>query len=307
MSEIFDRKFLMQVRFLLEILPIVMRSPRFALKGGTAINLFVRDLPRLSVDIDLAYLPVTARAEAIADINDILSDTAAFLKKTIPKSLVHATKPFNSGKEIKLLVEFDGSIIKIEPNYTIRGCVFPPSERKLSKECAEHFGVSIISNVVSFEDLYAGKICAALDRQHPRDLFDIHILLDNEGITEGIRQAFLVYLMSHNRPMVELLDPNWHSLTSTYTSEFLGMSAKKLKIDELQDAGKRLVQIILEKLTDAERRFLISFKRGKPDWNKFFLPEAKNFPGVLWKQKNLEKVPFEKMKRASQKLEMLLG
>ena len=98
----------------------------------------------------------------------------------IPNAMVKATKPFDSGKEIKLLVELKNITVKIEPNYILRGTVFPVATRSLSKDCAEHFGVSISANVVSTEDLYAGKICAALDRQHPRDLFDIHFLLQNE-------------------------------------------------------------------------------------------------------------------------------
>ncbi len=48
---------------------------------------------------------------------------------------------------------------------------------------------------------------AALDRQHPRDLFDVSALLANEGLTDALRTAFVVYLISHNRPAVELLAP----------------------------------------------------------------------------------------------------
>ena len=47
-----------QVRLLVRELPVVAKETCFALKGGTALNLFVRDMPRLSVDIDLAYVPL---------------------------------------------------------------------------------------------------------------------------------------------------------------------------------------------------------------------------------------------------------
>ncbi len=57
--------------------------------------------------------------------------------------------------------------------------------------------------LVHFADLYAGKIMAALDRRHPRDLFDVRDLLANEGIDDTLRKAFIVYLLSHNRPMGE--------------------------------------------------------------------------------------------------------
>ena len=61
--------------------------------------------------------------------------------------------------------------------------------------------------VVPEAELYAGKLCAALDRQHPRDLFDVHILLKGAGVASPIRRAFTVYLAAHNRPMHELLQP----------------------------------------------------------------------------------------------------
>lgn len=68
----FDRRYEPQVRLLLRCLPEISRHPCFALKGGTAINLFVRDLPRVSVDIDLTYLPLKPRREALQEIDDKL-------------------------------------------------------------------------------------------------------------------------------------------------------------------------------------------------------------------------------------------
>jgi predicted nucleotidyltransferase component of viral defense system len=306
MSNPFGNAYEQQVRLLLEVLPILNRHPQFALKGGTAINLFVRNFPRLSVDIDLAYLPIASRSDSVAGINNALRQIALAIPNAISNAMVKATKPFDSGKEIKLLVELSNIIIKIEPNYILRGTVFPPTARSLSQECAEHFGISLIANIVSTEDLYAGKICAALDRQHPRDLFDIHFLLQNEGITEGIRQAFLVYLMSHNRPMNELLNPNWQDLARIFETEFLGMTKEALTLEELKAAGIRLVATLRRDLTHSERKFLIDFKNGNPNWEHFFKPDVQNFPGILWKQKNLNAMPFEKRRQAVQRLEVLL-
>ena len=58
-----------QVALLIRALPSVAAEECFAMKGGTAINLFIRDLPRLSVDIDLTYLPVQERAASLAAID----------------------------------------------------------------------------------------------------------------------------------------------------------------------------------------------------------------------------------------------
>ena len=62
-------RYVAQVRLLLSVLPDIAREPVFALKGGTAINLFYRDMPRLSVDIDLTYLPVADRQSSLEDMD----------------------------------------------------------------------------------------------------------------------------------------------------------------------------------------------------------------------------------------------
>jgi hypothetical protein len=236
----------------------------------------------------------------------ILSQITGIIQDRFAGSIVRPSKPFDSGKEIKLFVEVERTTIKIEPNYILRGCVFPPSERSLSPKCANSFGLSITTTCLSLEDLYGGKIYAALDRQHPRDLFDIYYLLEHESITEGICKAFLVYLMSHNRPMSELLDPNWKNLESSYESEFSGMSVSSLTIDQLYSAGRRLVMTLRETLTDEDRRFLVEFKRGNPDWISFFNPSVQHLPGILWKQKNLHKLSPAKRNQAMNKLEKII-
>jgi len=72
-----------QVALLVRILPLVLAEEVFALKGGTALNLFYRDLPRLSVDIDLAYLPIKDRTESLVDINAAMDRLVASIEKGI--------------------------------------------------------------------------------------------------------------------------------------------------------------------------------------------------------------------------------
>ena len=69
-----------QVALLVRVLPYVAKEEIFALKGGTAINLFYRELPRLSVDIDLTYLPVKDRTESLVEINDAMDRIAAAIE-----------------------------------------------------------------------------------------------------------------------------------------------------------------------------------------------------------------------------------
>ena len=66
-----NREYAEKVEILLRVLPIVMDEKVFAVHGGSAINLFVRDLPRYSVDIDLTYMPLQEREESLNDINTL--------------------------------------------------------------------------------------------------------------------------------------------------------------------------------------------------------------------------------------------
>jgi hypothetical protein len=72
--------------------------------------------------------------------------------------------------------------------------------------------------------------------------------------------------------MNELLNPNWQDLTKIFETEFLGMTKETLTLEDLKVAGTRLVDVLRRDLTDSERRFLIAFKNGNPDWETFFKP-----------------------------------
>jgi predicted nucleotidyltransferase component of viral defense system len=77
----FSEVYRKQVELLIRILPFIAEEDCFALKGGTAINLFVRNMPRLSVDIDLTYLPVLPRAESLAAIDAAMKRIAERIRK----------------------------------------------------------------------------------------------------------------------------------------------------------------------------------------------------------------------------------
>ena len=175
-----------QVDLLLRILPYVAKEEVFALKGGTAINLFVRDMPRLSVDIDLTYVPFDDRDKAMQGISEALARIKERLNKAIAE-IQTVTVQQSDGQEAKLNCRLDTVQIKVEVNTIIRGHVFPTRQMTVSDQVQEEFSKFAALNVVSSGELFGGKICAALDRQHPRDLFDIHYLLENEGLADEIR------------------------------------------------------------------------------------------------------------------------
>ena len=294
-----------QVQLLVQALPVVFQETCFALKGGTAINLFVRDLPRLSVDIDLVYLPGEERTAALKHIKEALSRIHDNLLTTIQGLSIH--KSFDDKSDaLRLVVGKRDVHIKIELSPVLRGTVYEPEEREVCALVEDKFGY-VAAPLVSMPDLYGGKICAALDRQHPRDLFDVKLLLENEGLTEEIRKATLVYMISHSRPIAELISPHFKDISQIYSNEFMGMTTEEVSLAELEMARESLVAKLCQEITEDEKEFLVSFKKGEPDWALLALEGVELLPAVRWKQINLNKMNFAKRQEAVYKLEQVLG
>ncbi len=300
-----SQTFFDQVKLLVAVLPQVYKEDCFALKGGTAINLFVRDMPRLSVDIDLAYLPIEDRDASLENIDNALKRIGENVSNFIPGTKVKSIKLPRTPYYIKIHVAGKGVTIKIEVTPVLRGTINQTEIQHLSPSVEEMFGAAEM-RLLHFLDLYGGKICAALDRQHPRDLFDIQCLLSNEGITDELKNCFLVYLISHNRPMVELLDPMKKDISVMYENEFMGMTREQISIEELQEARSSLISIIHKLLNERDREFLLSLKDGKPDWDLFAYPEAVELPAVKWKIHNISLMAEDKRRRSLKKLEKIL-
>ncbi|WP_067866182.1 nucleotidyl transferase AbiEii/AbiGii toxin family protein [Neptuniibacter marinus] len=294
-----------QVQLLMQVLPFVAKKECFALKGGTAINLFVREFPRLSVDIDLVYLPMKGRDDALQEICAALDVISADLKAAFKD--VELTEAYKSKRDaLRLIVGGNGVQIKVELSPVLRGTVYEPQLMEVCAAVEDEFGYAEVP-VVALADLYAGKICAALDRQHPRDLFDVKWLLENEGLTDEIRKALIIYLSSHNRPMAELLRPQFKDISAIYAGEFANMAETDVPLEELVAVRERLVELIHQGLTDSEKGFLLSFKNREPDWALLGLDDVSELPAIRWKQINLAKMPDDKHKLALDKLKEVLS
>jgi predicted nucleotidyltransferase component of viral defense system len=295
-----------QAALLVRVIPLVAEETCFALKGGTAINLFVRDMPRLSVDIDLTYLPVEDRPTSLANIDKAMRRIAARIAKGIPGARVTSAKLKEADIVAKHFVELDGVAIKIEVTPVLRGCVYDPKVRPVSEAVEAQFGFAEIQ-VVSFADLYAGKLVAALDRQHPRDLFDVRDLLANEGVDDELRNAFIVYILSHNRPMAEVLAPTRQDIRQEFERGFEGMTGKPVSLDDLLQTREDLIAELVGKMPLEHRKFLASFKRGKPQWELLAVPHAERLPAVQWRLQNLAKMDPEKRELLIRNLLKALG
>ncbi len=294
-----------QVELLVQMLPVVAKYDCFALKGGTAINLFVRDMPRLSVDIDLTYVPVNKREDALAEIDASLRALKDDLTKLLPRLRVTGSELPGTNTIYKLLTQLGNTQVKIEISPVMRGVVNAPVQSETSAQTQEVFGYASVP-VVSFDDLYAGKLCAALNRQHPRDLFDISMLLQNEGITDDLLDVFVVYLVCSNRPVAELLAPIEQSIDQASFQEFQGMTTTSVTLEELQNVCSLMVKQINETLMDKHKQFLLTFKQGKPDWDFLNMSGIEQLPAIQWKLHNIKEMPKQKHKAALEKLEKVL-
>jgi len=291
-----------QAELIIRILPYVEAENVFALKGGTAINFFVRELPRLSVDIDLAYIPVCKRDDALADISRALKNISSKVKRILPGCQISLTRLQNSDFIQKIIMSANGVTVKIEPNLIMRGTVYDTEVMELSQKAQSSFEMSVSIRTLSFSELYAGKICATFDRQHPRDLFDMHLLLKNEGIDKRMHKAFIAYLICHPRPIVELLNPNFLDIKKVFQNELAGMTRVNINLEDLLDTRKTLVSSIKKSLTNEEKKFLISVKKGEPKWDLLGLTGVENLPAVKWKLMNIKRMDKKKHKKALEKL-----
>ncbi|MDP8243570.1 MAG: nucleotidyl transferase AbiEii/AbiGii toxin family protein [Candidatus Hinthialibacter antarcticus] len=268
-----------QVELLLAVLPEVAKEDCFALHGGTAINLFIRDMPRLSVDIDLTFVPFEDRESSLNQITIGLERITQNVSKVI--SDAHVQQKPDVGK---LLISRKHSTIKIEINLVNRGVLANSEQRILCPEAQEQFNAYCVIPVVPFGQLFGSKICAALDRQHPRDLFDVRYLLNNEGFSDEVKTGFLLTLLSSNRPFHEILNPNLIDQRKTMSTQFEGMSEELFSYEEFGETRDSLINTIHQSLSDQDKAFLLSVLNLEPAWEIY---DFERFPAVQWKLQNL--------------------
>src|SRR5690554_396942 len=242
-------------------------------------------MPRLSVDVDLTYVGLEARPQALVEINAALlqiKDRVEKLRATI--RVQH--KP----NVCKLQINEQGVQIKVEVNMVGRGLLAPAKKLPLCSAAQEQYNVFCAMSVVPLGQLYGGKICAALDRQHPRDLFDTKLLLENIGFTDEIKCGFLFALMSSNRPTHEMLAPNLLDQMAAFENQFEGMSNVVFAYADFEATRVKLIETVTRSLNEADKQFLLSFNQLEPDWSVY---DYRQFPSVKWKLMNLAKFKKE--------------
>ncbi len=287
-----DEQYTKQVTLLLRIIPELNKIPEFAMHGGTAINLFYHDMPRLSVDIDLTYIPFDSREKDLQNIGLLLKKLSEKLKRNIPG--IQVTPGSFSHEEMKLFCRKINAEVKIEVNTINRGVIKATETHTLCNAAQNHFNLFCEMNIVPESQLFGGKMVAALDRQHPRDLFDTKKLLNRMNLTPDLMEGFLYCLFSSKRPLIEVLKPNYLNQESSLINQFAGMSAEVFTYTMFKNERERLIAAIHKNMTSQQKQMIINFKEGHPDW---LYEDWSKYPGIAWKLMNINKLKHNNPKK----------
>ena len=269
-----------QVALLIRIMPSVYKIKEFAVHGGTAINLFHRNLLRYSVDIDVTYIPIENRQQSLASINQKLLEVKKNIEKTIP-GVVVKHKP----DVWKLLCTLGDATVKIEVNATKRGIIGDVVELPLCEKARNEFSMGCKARTVSFSQLYGGKITAALSRQHPRDLFDCKYM--ELQSFDDVKNGFMLCLLGSDKPIIESLQPHDIDQTEALENQFQGMTETPFGYEDYLESRTALLSLVNGGLTITDKEFLLSFEQGEPDWNKCCAGDLSQYPSVQWKLLNI--------------------
>ena len=298
MSDIKSNIYAQKVELLLRLIPIVMEEDVFAIHGGTTINLFLKNLPRYSVDIDLTYIPLADRQTSLDDINILLKSIAEKAKKAFKG--MHIVPNFGTSK---LLCEYRGKQVKIEVNQTKRGIVGGAVHTlPLSEKAQDEFSLYCEANIVPLTQLYGGKIAAALSRQHPRDLFDVRYM---EIPLSECREGLIFCLLGSDRPIYESFAPRLIDQREAMENQFAGMTDIPFTYEEFEDTRAKLISEVKTLMTEADKMFLIGFESGQPEWDGYEFEYFKDYPSVQWKLLNLNKLAKQNPQKLHEEVERL--
>ncbi len=269
-----------QVALLIRVMPYIARIKDFAVHGGTAINLFHRNMERYSVDIDITYIPLEERDKSLANINRHLLEVKKMIERAIPGiKVVHKPDVW------KLQCTKGGVMVKIEVNGTKRGIIGHVEQRELCDKAKAEFGLNCVANIVSWSQLYGGKVVAALSRQHPRDMFDCRNLSPQEF--DAVKDGFMLCLLGSDKPLVESLNPHKIDHSEALQQQFAGMTDIPFEYADYEKSRRNLINIVNGALTETDRNFLVSFEAGAPDWEKCCIGNLAEYPSVKWKLQNI--------------------
>ena len=116
-----------------------------------------------------------------------------------------------------------------------------------------------------------------------------------------------MYLISHDRPIYEVFNPNLTDIRPIFEKEFRGMVTEPVTCEQLAETRQELIERISAELTVEEKQFIVSVKEGRPQWELLGLEGVENLPAVRWKLLNISKIDPDKHRKAVRRLRDYLG
>lgn len=298
----FVRDTLEKVTRLADILEYLNTNPilkeSLALKGGTAINLTIFNLPRLSVDIDMDYLINNSREEMLEHRELINSTIDRYMLSQGYTKNVKTKNPHSLDSWVYDYIGVSGNRdnIKIEINYSLRAHVLPAEERPI---ITEHFLSEYRVKTLAPIEIYGSKINALLSRAAARDLYDarnmIYFGLFDESEEVLLRKAVVFYAAISAKGINKTFDTKAiDSITKQKIKTDLLPVIKRKDNFELESAKKIIKDYIADLmiLTKDEKAFLDKFENGEyiPELlfeDKEILERIKDHPMALWKTREI--------------------
>lgn len=265
------------------------------------IRVVIITYDKFSVDIDLTYIPASENRNA--DLQNIRSALERIKERlSRQKPALRFSDPVRANEELKLICETPDAMIKMEVNQINRGIIGETETLFLCDKAQEIFDQFCEIKTVSQKQLWGGKINAALDRQHPRDLFDVRNLIDEIGFTTEIKEGFIFFLLCGKRPIHELLRPHPVDQAAVFESQFKGMTDKSFSYEEYESTRELLIKTINESLTKEDKEFLLAFSNGEPDWSRV---DYSKYPAIRWKFLNICKLKESNPLKHEEQVEVL--
>ena len=194
------------------------------------------------------------------------------------------------GDEVGLLISNGAVQVKVEVNFVFRGTVLPVQSKALVASAENLFTTAVTVPVLATDELYGSKLVAAMDRQHPRDIFDVMLMREHYGWPDGLTDCFVAYLAGHNRPVHEVLFPKAKPLEAIFSNEFAGMTREEVSLASLEQVQADLITQLPRCLLPRHKQFLLSLVQCEPAWELMPFAHLRELPALKWKLLNLSKL-----------------
>lgn len=269
-------------------------SQSLILKGGTAINLLVMPLPRLSVDIDLDFSEDCDRPVMLRKRKAITERLQSYMFANGYRLMPRSKFPFSVDSWVFQYDNVMGNLdnIKVEINYSMRCHLLPPESRSI--QLKSFLGTQV--RTLSMVELYASKMKALLERGAARDLFDVHNMIKNGVIDASqkplLRKGTVFYCTvgGNKTPSEEISLESIEKLQFKHIRASLLPVLKKGTFYDLEGVKQCVIEYLkdLMLLTDNERQFIACFnaKEYRPELlfdDAEIVERIKNHPMAKWK------------------------